>query len=308
MRRCLTPLFCLCLLLISLPFGCGRGAKKDAQSNAFLWKVSSADNTVYLLGSIHAGKDDYFPLPKEIEDAFAQCKALAVEVDVSNTDAAAAAIKMGMYPRGRTLSKSVSKKTRDALHAYMAERGAKVGLLEPLKPATAAMMLVVMDMMGSGWSEEKGIDKHFLNLAKKAGTPVRELESAIDQMRFFAEMPEPMQEAFLLKSLTDIPKMNEVMEKTWTMWQAGEAKKMDEVLLAPYRTQPEYLQLMEQMIDGRNVTMLAKIEGYLKERAPVFVVVGAGHVVGDKGLVKLLEDKNYKVEQMKATFVKKAAK
>ena len=41
-----------------------------------------------------------------------------------------------------------------------------------------------------------------------------------------------------------------------------------------------------------------KIEEYLKGKDPVFVVVGAAHIIGDKGAAKLLRDKGYKVEQV----------
>jgi uncharacterized protein YbaP (TraB family) len=54
--------------------------------------------------------------------------------------------------------------------------------------------------------------------------------------------------------------------------------------------------------------MVEKIEEFLKGNETVFVVVGAGHLVGPKGIVKLLEDKNYQVTQVtRAPAVKKKA-
>jgi uncharacterized protein len=44
--------------------------------------------------------------------------------------------------------------------------------------------------------------------------------------------------------------------------------------------------------------MVAKIEGYLKSKTGYFVVVGAGHLVGEKGIITLLQKKGYKVEQL----------
>jgi uncharacterized protein YbaP (TraB family) len=56
--------------------------------------------------------------------------------------------------------------------------------------------------------------------------------------------------------------------------------------------------LVKKFVDDRNVAMTGKMEEYLKGKDPVFVVVGAAHIVGDKGIAKQLRDKGYKVEQL----------
>ena len=55
---------------------------------AMFWKVSSADNVAWLLGSIHLGSKSMYPLPKEIEDAFERSTALLVEIDINHVDLA----------------------------------------------------------------------------------------------------------------------------------------------------------------------------------------------------------------------------
>jgi uncharacterized protein YbaP (TraB family) len=44
--------------------------------------------------------------------------------------------------------------------------------------------------------------------------------------------------------------------------------------------------------------MTGKMEEYLKGKEPIFVVVGAAHIIGDKGIARQLRDKGYKVEQV----------
>jgi len=55
--------------------------------------------------------------------------------------------------------------------------------------------------------------------------------------------------------------------------------------------------VFDALFTKRNATMAAKIEGYLKETGEFFVVVGAGHLVGEKGIVELLKRKGFPVEQ-----------
>src|SRR5688572_8192362 len=42
------------------------------QTKHCLWKVQDRTNAIHLLGSIHFLKKEFYPLPKPIEDAYAQ--------------------------------------------------------------------------------------------------------------------------------------------------------------------------------------------------------------------------------------------
>lgn len=52
----------------------------------FAWRIQDkeAGATVFLMGSIHVGKKEFYPLPQVIEKAFRESDALAVEVDTSS--------------------------------------------------------------------------------------------------------------------------------------------------------------------------------------------------------------------------------
>jgi uncharacterized protein YbaP (TraB family) len=57
--------------------------------------------------------------------------------------------------------------------------------------------------------------------------------------------------------------------------------------------------VVEQLLYKRNIEMVQKIEKYFKDgTAPHFVVVGAAHLTGDKGILKQLHDRGYKLEQV----------
>jgi hypothetical protein len=55
---------------------------------------------------------------------------------------------------------------------------------------------------------------------------------------------------------------------------------------------------VQKLFEDRNVKMLSKIEGYLNSNGSYFVIVGAGHMVGKRGLVELLKAKGYEVAQL----------
>ena len=59
-----------------------------------------------------------------------------------------------------------------------------------------------------------------------------------------------------------------------------------------------YEDYQNAMLIDRNTGMAAKAEEYLQSGKSVFLAVGAGHMVSDKGLVQLMKDKGYTVERV----------
>ena len=59
-----------------------QGSEQSARRRILLWKISSPTNVMFLLGSIHVGKRSMYPLPHEIESAFARSEILVVEVNL----------------------------------------------------------------------------------------------------------------------------------------------------------------------------------------------------------------------------------
>ena len=304
---CLFTALLSAAVLVERPV-CGQDPAKQDSEQCFLWKVSSKTTTVYLLGSMHVAKADFFPLPKEVEDAFAKSKILVVELNTEELDQAklqGLLLKKGIYPPGETLSKKLSKKTMDLLRQYCAKKKLKVETLEPLRPWLVNLTVTVKEIQDLGLTDA-GIDKHFLKKAKAENKTTRELETLEGQVELFAGLTPELQEKLLAKTLAESGELKGMLEKMVTAWKAGDPKAMEEIILSA-KHHPETKALMEKVFDERNVKMVEKIDGYLKGSDSCFVVVGAGHLVGEKGIVKLLQDKKYQVEQVKRASVKKNA-
>jgi len=52
------------------------------------------------------------------------------------------------------------------------------------------------------------------------------------------------------------------------------------------------------MVYKRNLRMAQALESYLDTPYTHFTVVGLAHVIGDRGIVKLLQGKGYRVDQL----------
>ena len=72
---------------------------------------------------------------------------------------------------------------------------------------------------------------------------------------------------------------------------------MQAIIAKSTREDPSLLPIYEKLFNDRNRKMVSKIEDYLKGKGIYFVIVGAGHMIGEKGIVETLRKKGYRVEQ-----------
>ena len=305
----MTPhLACAVALLGLLGFVPARAADRPARAptgdRLFLWKVTSKTNTVRLLGSIHLGSEDFYPLPAEIEEAYSQSKVLVVEVDLTKIDLRdmqAVLLDRGVYVEGDTVARHVPRATLQKLRAYLSRRGLPAEQMERFRPWALAVTVTLLEMQGLGYKPELGIDQHFID--NSGGRPIVELESAAEQINLLSGFPEKLEAEFLASTLDGTSKSKELMDKTVALWRAGDAEGLEKLTVTePLRKQPAMKGVYAKLLDERNEKMAAKVESYLKKsNEPHFVVVGAGHLVGAKGVLKLLERKGYRVEQVTRT-------
>ena len=167
--------------------------------------------------------------------------------------------------------------------------------LDQFRPWMLALTLQLLYFQKEGYSPEYGIEEHFLREGK-GRKPVAELESADFQMKLLSGFSGKDEELFLLDTLHSLSDRS-MLDAMVRAWREGDAKALETVLMQQLREHPETLPVYEKLFFSRNRTMVARIEQLMKENKRLFVVIGAGHLVGKEGVVELLRRKGYRVEQ-----------
>jgi uncharacterized protein YbaP (TraB family) len=263
-----------------------------------MWKATSPTTTIYLVGSIHIGDSSMYPLPKEVESAFAASKVLTVEINIKNADqtkAMALVQQYGMYGADDSLTKHLSKETMATLEDYCTKHNVPRTGIEQLKPWVVAVTIAAMGWQQAGEDPALGIDMHFLNESKPPQR-VDELETIESQLSLFATATEEEQQGMLLAVLKQGDKIKDMIKRLQIAYVSGDPAALQKII--DEESDLGSKSLTKKLLDDRNVVMAAKMEEYLKGKDPVFVVVGAAHIVGEKGTARLLRDKGYKVEQV----------
>jgi uncharacterized protein YbaP (TraB family) len=264
-------------------------------SRGIFYEVRGAEATVFLLGSVHVGKRQFYPLDPPIEAAFEASDTLVLEVDLRDKERLQQeVIKSSVYPRGDDLEKHLDPVVLTLLREYFVVNGVPFEPLRRLKPWTLTIVVVAMEFKKAGFEAEHGIDVHFAERAQ--GKAVMGIETVQQQMSLFTSMDDAAQNLMLQQVLEEIDQHTKTIDAAAEAWLAGDEQRLDRELLEPMR-KPEYRELFERLFLHRNVTMTRAIESLLKQQGTHFVVVGAGHVIGKQGIVDLLRSRGYSVER-----------
>jgi len=277
-------------------------AAGDGAPKHFLWRVTGPKGVVYLLGTIHVGKADFYPLPSIIEDSFKTADTLIEEIDTSDP-AEAARVEQGLaavgaYTNGDTINNHLSEVTRSHLATYVKTGGLPEAAIAHMRPWLVSMLVMQLEMKRRGVDQSYGLDQHFLKEARQSYKEIGALEDAASQLRLLSSLSEEFQDRLLLNSLVDMEKWADTFDLLTRAWQSGDAAAMQGVITSSVRDFPQLKPLMTQVFDDRNTAMTAKIERFLQTPKTYFVAVGAGHLVGNKGIPSQLRRKKFRVEQL----------
>jgi uncharacterized protein YbaP (TraB family) len=266
---------------------------------SFLWKVQSKTNTVYVLGSIHYLKKETYPLDEKIEKAFDQSEILVVEADVANIrkEDIQKLMENAFYAENDSLQKNLSVQTYGLVKKKLEELGASLEVANKYRPWFLALNLVSLEALKLGFDPNYGIDRYFLEKAAER-KKILELESLEYQFKLFSALSKKDQESFLLYILKDINVLERELDKLVKAWSAGDEKDIELIMTKSVKEDKKLVPIYEKLVIERNRKMVSKIEEYLKQKETFFVVVGAGHLVGSQGIIRLLREKGFLIEQL----------
>ena len=275
-----------------------------------LWKVSDADNSLYLLGSFHLLRPGDHPLASEVDAAFDDAEALLFEMAPEELTSPALAMQMGqaaLRVDDGSLSRELPPATAARLSRWLEARGdalAAAGLpaaaLERFEPWYVGLLVSMMDMADLGLDPALGLDRHFGDAAARAGKPAAGLETAAQQIAFLDGMDAAEQLQFLDEALENSLSGNKEVEQLHALWRAGDAEGLWNGLAADMRER--YPQLYAHINVERNDAWLPRLEQRLQAPGDddTLVVVGALHLLGSDGVVEKLRARGYTVERLGA--------
>ncbi|HEY9104491.1 TraB/GumN family protein [Chitinimonas sp.] len=270
----------------------------SAHAKLFLWEAERDGQRVWLLGSIHVGKADFYPLATPIENAYKEADTLAVEADISDPAAIAPLMAMAMLPPDQNLGGMLSAVQNRQLNNALARVNLPRVAADRMKPWLLGLTLSVLEMQRLGYQPQNGIDMHFLQRARADRKKVVELESLKSQFELFDSLPQDESLGVLLGTLEPITKQQfkPMFDAMINAWQIGSTNSMRRIIDEYTPDDPVSKRLNDKLLAQRNRTMAERIAGLAGSPAPL-VVIGAGHLAGQDSVVELLRARGFRVRQ-----------
>ncbi|MBL4572165.1 MAG: TraB/GumN family protein [Gammaproteobacteria bacterium] len=279
----------ICVFLLSL---------SQAIADTSVWSVRSGDNVVYLGGTVHLLRPGDYPLPDEFEQAYQASSELYFETDIAAMSDLSVQVKMLQqltYGDDKSLSTVLSDEAYAALTAYTATAGLPIAMLDKFKPGLLISTLQILVFQSMGFTPQ-GVDAFFHTRAVADGKAEGQLETVQEQIGFIAAMGEGNESEFILLSLEELAEIGDVIESMIDAWRSGDTEGLSELFVEDMKI--EAPALYDTLLLQRNLKWIPQIDSMLQDADTEFVLVGAAHIVGENGLLDLLSQKGYEINQL----------
>jgi uncharacterized protein YbaP (TraB family) len=257
--------------------------------NTLLWEISGngLEKPSYFLGTMHALCPEDAYLSKSVLEILDQVEAIYFEIDLDNMTQMLGAIKAMAMRNDTTLSDLLTPEELTLV---------KEKLLSKL-PLPFAMVQRYKPMLLSGMLAEQilpckagsGTEMLLIAEAKKRSLKTEGLETAAYQAGLFDSIPYEQQAKELIKALEGGQDQSGVVKKMLVAFQQQDLNAIEAITTGEEGEMVEFLDLL---IFNRNRNWVALFEG-IASKGPHLFAVGAGHLPGESGVLKLLEKQGY---------------
>jgi uncharacterized protein YbaP (TraB family) len=262
-----------------------------------MWRLQTDGATVYFLGSFHILPPRLNWRDARVDEALAAADGVVFEVDLSEMDKPEVAqmiARRAMLPDGGRLSEVLSAETYAHLTRVTASLSMPMATIERAQPWFAATGLLVGYMMREGASPEDGVDSQLTREARAAGKRIIPLETVEGQFDVLESLSKEDPDFLVMDTIRFIEDPKGLLAHMLDAWTSGDEKAVDRMMRADL---DKYDGAYNRFIADRNAAWVPQIEGLIKKGGTYFVVVGAGHLVGDRSVISLLEKRGYVIER-----------
>lgn len=268
-------------------------------SNAqLLWKVSGngLQKPSYLFGTHHIADQTICDGIKGFNDAYNSVEHLYGEVDTDKMNGIATQLKVMTrmkLPKGQTLSSLYTEEQMKVIDDFVTEvMGVGAKSFDSYKPVMLSSSLQVFIAMKlfPEYDAAKAIDSHMQTRAKKDKKVVKGLETIDFQLNLLYDEPIEKQAADLLEMAENAKESEESIIKLTELYRQQDLKGLWSLMMED--TEPEE---MEDLLFKRNRNWVEQMKEIMPSASAMFVV-GAGHLPGEQGVIRLLENEGYKLE------------
>lgn len=264
-----------------------------------LFVARDADSTLYLFGTVHIRRPGSQWGGANARAALAEADEVWTEIEL-NDDARARAqvllLQHGMAPSDQPLSSVLAADDYQRLGRLAQQYGAPIAMFDRMRPWLAAITLSVLPMIHAGYDPQEGVDEAIDAFAEANGKSRRAFETIEQQVGFLANLTPEVQSQMLVDAIREAGKGDQEVDGLQNAWETGDLETMQTLVIDDMRAQ--YPAVYDVMFLQRNNAWMDTLTRELDGSGVDFVAVGAGHLLGEHGLVEQLRARGVIVERV----------
>jgi len=258
--------------------------------NSTLWKIegNGLESPSYLFGTIHITCDA--TLEDDVKKALDETTQIVMELDMDDPNMQMKMMK-GMYLKdGKTLKDFVSEEEYKSIDSlFINNMGMSVKMIENVKPFFLSSMFYPKMLDCPMQSFELELTK----IAKEQEEEIYGLETIEEQIKVFDDIPLEEQYDDLVRMAKDNLEDDKVtFVKMLKVYKEENITALLDMM--DDDTNKTVSNHQDTLLKQRNENWISKIGEYAKDQ-PTFFGVGAGHLPGENGVIKLLRDAGFTV-------------
>jgi uncharacterized protein YbaP (TraB family) len=298
-------LLSLCLQLLTL-VSCHVTKAPSAKplEKALLWEITGAGikQPSYVYGTIHLIEADKYFLPSGTMSAMESCEKVVFEIDMKEmSDFSSLLGLMGkIYMQNNvTLKDLVTAEDYELISRHFQKIGMPMFLLDRMKPMFLSVFTYGdMDPSGIQNGRMKSYEMEFLTLANSLKKETGGLETVDFQLSLFDEIPYEAQAKMLVEGIRSQDKPEAGSLKVMSdMYTSQDIEAMAALISSEGKEVSEF---EDKLVTKRNQNWVEPIIQSAR-KGPTFFAVGAGHLGGQSGLIRLLQKAGCKVRPVLKT-------
>lgn len=261
----------------------------NADDNTLLWEISGNQlkQPSYLFGTFHLMCKEDIHFSEGLKKAMKDASEIYFEMDLDDPSNTLGAMLFMNMKEGKSLKELYSPEEYKRLESFFKDSlNMPLSSMQRMKPSLIESLMYPKLMPCKNLS---GVEMELLKIAVEQKKEVKGFETIQLQSAVFDSIPYPTQAKELLKTIDSFNVYRKSFDSLLTVYKTQQLSGIEKLFNSSEFSMEENRELM---LDGRNKNWVEQLKKILPQKN-IFMAVGAGHLVGENGVIALLRKAGY---------------
>ena len=261
----------------------------NTDNNTLLWEITGngLQQPTYVYGTYHVMCKKYLAISNQLNIAIANADEVYMELDMDDPATMMGGFSlMNMKGDNKLADVFSTNDYKKVTHFFIDSLHMPLSFINRIKPF---FLMAMLYPKMTDCNASSGVEEAILKVAKANKKEIKGLETMAFQASVFDSIPYTTQAKELIKMLDSLPQYKKYMDTLLNIYLSQNLQKIEDQF---NNNELGMMDNQDILLDDRNANWVKQLQQLMQQKS-LLVAVGAGHLVGKKGLIQLLKNKGY---------------